>query len=68
MNKLLVALGALSVLSGCAMTPDQTAALMATLGGANAGIAAGQAYIPPPPRAQGMTCWDYGGFTRCNPD
>jgi hypothetical protein len=69
MNKLLVALGALSALSGCAgsMTPQQAQAWSDAAGQMQASMNRTQ-YRAQPVMAPSYTCRNYGKFTNCDPN
>ena len=66
MNKLLVALGALAALSGCAMTPQQAQAWSEAAGQLSNNMARQQAqYSAQAVQSRPLTCWNYGRFTKC---
>lgn len=70
MNKLLVTLGALSVLSGCAgpMTSQQAQAWSEAFGTMHDNMAQQRAQYRQPAQPTSYTCRNYGRFTNCDPN
>ena len=69
MKTLIVAVIALSVLSGCAMSPQQAQAWSEGFGDLHNTVAEGRAqYSTQPVQPTSYTCRSYGSFARCDPN